>query len=314
MHLIQAYITLAPGFLIKASSLGGSGVHVFVFCSGFGMCLSHLNRKKSYGQLIFSRFKKVYLPYIFIVLISFLIPFMYLESDRITALLSHVFLFKMFFEKYEGSFGGQLWFVSTIIQFYLVFIPLFRWKERIKNAKVFLGICLGISVAYWFLVVLLGKEDLRIWNSFFLQYLWEFALGMYIAGQLHQGKIYEIKRSILAIVTLVGLGIEAFFALNGGTLRIFNDIPALAGYGALLVLLYSFGFLNKIILFVSRFSYEWFLVHILVFSCVFQIGAKTLAGQCGLGLAAFLMSVFVAWGYSKIIQYVKRVRKNEVRS
>ena len=32
MHLVQSYPL--PGFLMKASSLGGSGVHVFILCSG----------------------------------------------------------------------------------------------------------------------------------------------------------------------------------------------------------------------------------------------------------------------------------------
>lgn len=40
MHLVQCYPL--PGFLMKASSMGGAGVHVFILCSGFGLYLSSL--------------------------------------------------------------------------------------------------------------------------------------------------------------------------------------------------------------------------------------------------------------------------------
>lgn len=44
-------------------------------------------------------------------------------------LLGSVFLYKMFVPSLEGAFGVQMWFVSTIIQFYLfwpLIVRLFR--------------------------------------------------------------------------------------------------------------------------------------------------------------------------------------------
>ena len=38
-----------------------------------------------------------------------------------------------------------------------------------------------ISLLWGMLTVLLKTNDMRIWNSFFLQYLWEFILGMKLA-------------------------------------------------------------------------------------------------------------------------------------
>ena len=40
MHLAQSYPL--PGFLQKAASLGGAGVHLFILCSGFRLYLSSL--------------------------------------------------------------------------------------------------------------------------------------------------------------------------------------------------------------------------------------------------------------------------------
>lgn len=68
MHLVQSYPL--PGFLMKATSFGGAGVHVFILCSGFGLYLSSLYKPLGYGKFLKRRFSKVYIPYVLVVLIS----------------------------------------------------------------------------------------------------------------------------------------------------------------------------------------------------------------------------------------------------
>ena len=92
MHLIQRLPSI-PHKLSTMSSIGGTGVHVFFLCSGIGLYLSYLKKRISYWDFIRKRFRKIYLSYIVVVLISFYIPWMYAGGDRITALLSHIFLF-----------------------------------------------------------------------------------------------------------------------------------------------------------------------------------------------------------------------------
>ena len=41
---------------------------------------------------------------------------------------------------------------------------------------------LAISILWSTIVGLLGYAEERVWNSFFLQYLWEFCLGMELAA------------------------------------------------------------------------------------------------------------------------------------
>ena len=124
MHLIQVFANqeLVSPFLWGAASLGGTGGHVFVICSGFGLTLSQMRRPLHFGAFLKRRFVKIYVPYILIVLISYFSPyFEYLNAYRFRALLSHIFLYKMFSEKYICSFGLQFWFISTIFQLYLLF-------------------------------------------------------------------------------------------------------------------------------------------------------------------------------------------------
>lgn len=307
MHLMQTYMTQLPNIIKIAVSLGGTGVHIFFFCSGFGLYLSHIRKPLTYGQFMKRRFVKIYAPYIVIVLISFLIPMMYHGKHRILALLSHVFLFKMFVPQFESSFGGQLWFVSTIIQFYLVFNVLCIIKNKV-GGKLFGIICMMVSVVWWIFTAFTGLYNERIWNSFFLQYLWEFALGMILAEFLYNNNDLHVRKDVLYIVMVVGTGLQAFFALNGGMLKSFNDIFAFMGYGAIILIMYNWriGIINKCVLCVSDFSYELYLVHILIFTVIFKACPQELLLQVAVGVISFMICIIVAIAYHHII---KRLNK-----
>lgn len=66
MHLLQSYI-IVPNFVHKASALGGTGVHVFFFCSGFGLFLSYKRKKTTFHQFATKKFIKIYIPYIAVI-------------------------------------------------------------------------------------------------------------------------------------------------------------------------------------------------------------------------------------------------------
>lgn len=325
MHLIQTYMTYMPRIIKLCTAIGGTGVHIFIFCSGFGLCLSQLRREKTFVRFLQVKFINVYFPYICIVIISSAIPFMYKNSDRICALLSHIFLYKMFIPSYVSSFGGQLWFISVIIQLYLLFIPLVLFKKRVSH-KFFFMICLVLSVAWWIIIVLMGKDDVRTYNSFCLQYLWEFALGICVAEYLYSGKDISLNRTTLFVFAIVGIGLEGIMGIQGGMLTVLNDIPAFCGYSSFTLFLYSvvcenlsvldsgrFNLLfslkralRNIILALHSISYEWYLVHILVFEIVFQlVQSRSLFMDCVLGVISFLASISVAYGYSILIKNVK---------
>lgn len=314
MHLIQVYMKNLPAFVYKGSSLGGTGVHIFFLCSGFGLYLSQTRKKLSTKEFYQHRLSKIYFPYIIIVVISFFIPFMYNGSDRIQALLSHVFLYKMFIPRYEISFGLQLWYISTIIQFYIVFPLLYDIRRKQKHGGSFLAMMLILSVCWWIFVACIGKCDERVWNSFFLQYLWEFALGMEVAAYLNSGKDIVIKKWALLICSVLGVGLQMVMALCGGNLKLFNDIPALIGYGSLVLLLYSMGsdICNRMIQWISRISYEWYLVHILVLSCCYKV-IRLFQGkviyEILAAILAFGISLVVAAVYARVIHGIAQGRK-----
>ncbi len=270
-HFFQG-IALSP-VLAKAIHFGGAGIHTFIFASGFGLFLSHLQNPIPYTQFLRKRFTRIYVPYIIVVTLSAAISlFIPIYENSWNNYFSHVFLYKMFYDHLIGTYGYQLWFISTIIQFYLVFALIVKLRQWIPG-NIFLLVGLLISYGWAIVFLLLHKEDLRSWNSFFLMFIWEFMLGMYCA-EIYLKKGYEfwkIRKSFLIGIAISGLIVYSGMAILGGRFgKAFNDVPALFGYTALCIFIYSLQikWINRFILFTANLSFSIFLIHFLVLNGV----------------------------------------------
>jgi peptidoglycan/LPS O-acetylase OafA/YrhL len=299
MHLLTGF--WLPDIVQNALAFGGAGSHVFILVSGFGLCLSQLNKPLNYWEFFKRRFAKIYIPYILIVTISTLIPFVY-TGDRLLALFSHAFLFKMFNNNFIESFGTQFWFISTIISFYLVFPALFKF---IKNARG-RGVILSFFISFiWATITgILEKSDLRIWNSFFLQCLGEFVLGMFMAIKYKENpKLIKIpSKCLLVVLAVAGMAMVGYMGIKGGVLKLYNDIPSLVGYICLALLIYSLGikWINRFFIYTNKFSYEWYLVHILVFVCTFYLMGRSYF----IAAIALLLSYGIAIVYNRLLKQI----------
>lgn len=299
MHLVQSYDL--PSALNKAASFGGAGVHVFILCSGFGLYLSYLHKPLSYVNFLKRRFTKIYLPYIIIIFLSAFWSLYNSGAFDWQAVLSHVFLYKMFSPTYESSLGGQMWFVSTIIQFY-IFWPATVWIAKKKHSLLY-GLLISLSWATF--VGMLGFEGERVWNSFFLQYVWEFVLGMWLANRYYSSPESRINPqwSYVCGGVVIGMALAGFMAWNGGILKLYNDIPSLLGYLSLLLFIYKLGMpiVNRFFCYTNRISYEWYLVHCLAFAIVKTLlgGAMPVSMEMFL---SFISSYIIAWIYNKALR------------
>ena len=109
-------------------------------------------------------------------------------------------------------------------------------------------LALLISILWASVVGWLGYEEYRPWGSFFLQYLWEFALGMWLAEKYENSssKVNELlaepknlKWPWLIVGAVVGMGLTGAMGWIGGILKLYNDIPSLMGYLSLLLIVYK---------------------------------------------------------------------------
>lgn len=331
-HAMQQ-LPLAP-MLQKAIIFGGTGVHLFFLLSGFGLGLS--KSAKSAGEFYRRRLVKIWLPYVLALTISLLAAFaLDLFADGLPAWAAGVLLYQMFFEKYVHSFGGHFWFISAIVQFYLAFPALAWLKNRLGHRWAFAAICLLASVAWWLLVFWLGKSHERIWNSCFLQFLWEFGLGMAFADVFSAenagptAQPSSVSQAFSAPQTAanwqekaarywcaslpIGLfftGVMVAMILKMGDIgRLFNDIPALIGYAALSVFAYQFGArafppLRQFFLWVSAFSYSLYLVHILTLLLWLQLLQGLGIATSPLTLAPFVpLALAAGWAFEPLSQW-----------
>ncbi len=98
-----------------------------------GLSCSRMQARAFYRR----RLVKVWLPYVLVLTISLLAAiFFHLFSDGFDAWLAGAGLYQMFSERYIESFGGHFWFVSAIIQFYIVF-PVLLWLENKSGNRFF---------------------------------------------------------------------------------------------------------------------------------------------------------------------------------
>lgn len=201
------------------------------------------------------------------------------------------------------------WFISAIVQFYLAW-PLI---VRLVHCRGGYFIALTISLAWSTLVGILGYEDVMPLGSFFLQYLWEFCLGMWIAERCMKAddgcKLVDVrwmKWWWLLAGAVGGMGLSAFMAWNGGILKLYNDIPSLIGYLCVALLIYKLGIkmVNRFFEWTNSFSYELYLMHSLVYTAIAYLFTQSipmivlLAFQC---VTAFL----IAYGYKWILDKCK---------
>lgn len=298
MHLCQPY---TDGALNKAFSFGGAGVHVFILCSGFGLYLSYQKKPVGYRDFLKRRFGKVWIPYIVVVLLWGIWLLMTNDVFPLQSVVSHILLYKMFSTELDTSLCYPYWFISTIIQFYIAW-PLVVKLYRMGG--VFLA--LVVSLSWSTLVGVLGYEDMRPWGSFFLHYLWEFCLGMWIAEQIYKGKVFDVQQCKwwwFMMSAIVGMTLTGLMAWNGGFLKLYNDIPSLIAYLSTLLLIYKVGCgsINKFFIWASSFGYELYLVHSLVFVIVSSL-LKDLFPVYVLICVSLLMAYIVGYGYSYFLK------------
>lgn len=296
MHLVG--MLGISGIWEKAAAFGGAGVHVFILCSGFGLYLSYLRKPLGYIAFLKKRFTRIYMP-MAVLCVATAVWMACMGREWFIPLWGNLLLFKMFVPELESSMGGQMWFVSTIIQFYLAWpliVKLFNTRGGVKLALI-------ISLLWSTTVGLLGYAEERVWNSFFLQYLWEFCLGMKMAEIYHDNpKALEVPRwKYLLTLCVAGVGLTGIMGFAGWPWKLYNDIPSLMGYMSLALIIYKVGIkpLNRLLEWTNRFSYEWYLVHMLVFDIIFYyIGHN--APITVVFVLCLLLSYSTAIAYSRI--------------
>ncbi|MEO6287007.1 MAG: acyltransferase [Dyadobacter sp.] len=252
-----------PGLIASAINLGGAGVHLFFFASGYGLMNSRYSSALNFYK---ARFHKVIKPYYYIISGIFLLNIsLNLYHDGWESYLSHIFLFKMFTSQIS-SFGGQFWYMSALIQFY-IFFPVIRVLfNRVSPVQGLLGATF-ISLLYSGWVLFIGQEETRQFNSFFLQFLWEFVLGMAICKKNVLQKLISKELWTYILIALVSLAIMGLLVKYFGAAgKMYNDFFSFIAYISICIICYRINLLSRLLFYLDGISFPLYLTHVFVIS------------------------------------------------
>ena len=103
-------------------------------------------------------------------------------------------------------------------------------------------------------------------------------------------------------------GSDKMAGLKGGIWKLYNDIPSMIGYLFTLLIIYKLHIklINGLFVLTNKISYEWYLVHMLVFSCTFYYLYKLETfGMVAIAVISFIFSYVVACLYHWILSKMK---------
>jgi peptidoglycan/LPS O-acetylase OafA/YrhL len=315
-HYFQPFTS---GLLSKAIMVGGTGVHLFFILSGFGLGLS--STKMSTIAFYKKRFIKILVPYYLIIIVicitNIFLPLY--ERNNLYAIGGRLIFYDIFDKNIIGSYGYHFWFISTIVQFYILFPLIIKIKNKTTSNR-FLLFSLLISLTYWLFAAIFYSSQEIVNNSVFLQYLWEFNLGIVLADRfLTNGeKFWNKNEALIVPIAILGIGLMAFLSLKGGIVgQIFNDVPASIGYVAIVILAYRITFkismFSYIISYVGIISYELYLFHMFIYALLNTLFLKFLNISPSV-LMTFLIILPVSICIAKLFSYLTLPQISRIRN
>ncbi len=232
--------------------VGKIGAFTFVLVSAYGLTKSYQNRELKVGDYVKRRLLRLFPLYLvtlaIVVGISVMIKKVVWGGWHQTLnLITHIFGIHGFFPDYIWAYNGPLWFITLILQFYLIFPLLLKLMKKGLLVPLFLVslIINFLSQHYWPLQKITHGLINMNGEPGVLKVLPIFLIGMYLATQdfdkqkvlsslktaivLAMLFLFEVNRhrSFFAVLTFL------FVALASGILK-FNVMAKLGTY--------SFGF------------------------------------------------------------------------
>lgn len=268
---IRQYESIRPLFENKNMHVATVGVGLFFMISGAGLMLSTKNSAKlNLLDYFKKRVLKILIPF-YVVYILFLITFMLLTHQGLSAVYegnAHplTFIFTLLgMDAYVSSFGidtfslgiGE-WFLGALVLMYIIF-PILRWG-LLKNKWITLGI-----MTVYYIIILIVYPLFPFANTVpgyvnFLCKVYEFFLGMFLIIVIDQ--IPQRLRLIISVpLVLLFLFIPVAIPVNQNLLILIENLSFFLFFAGLEGLFNKIPRVINVVVFLCGYSYEFFLIH-----------------------------------------------------
>lgn len=194
---IGYFLSKDTRFLVPLSNFAGVGVDMFLFLSGYGLCVSSLKRADAPLDFYKRRLLKTFIPLWLILALFYLMDFFILHKTYPT-----LTIFQNFFGIFRsadifGDLNSALWFITLIVFYYLLFPFIFIKKLPWLSAVGFL--LAGLIVTR--VGIPIRADLLKLYQL----HTYAFPLGIFVAYifKLAEGKF--AVRWYFKLVPLIGL-------------------------------------------------------------------------------------------------------------
>lgn len=205
---VTSNIFSLPNMLL--AGFGYCGVFLFFFLSAYGISVKYGNKNDiGYWQFISQRITKILLPVLIVSvpLLLFLIAggqtYGALKDITVTNFLLRLSMLSNFSFEQTWKVIGPWWFLSAIIQFYLVFHAI-NWGYK-KFGSLFLIVISILSFSLiFFLNSYLYNHGIIALRATIIGWLPEISLGCYFAGN---NRFINIRTGAAAAIAILSLSI-----------------------------------------------------------------------------------------------------------
>ena len=248
-------------FLFPLSILGGVGVNLFLFLSGFGLSISALKSRCSILNFYIKKIRRLFLPLWIVIGIIFLMDRFILNRSYAAEVIVQNFLGWYREADIYQSFNSSLWYFSLALIYSLLF-PLLFWKKYPYISPILLLIS-----GYLLLKVNLPVTEgvLKLYKLHFIA----FPLGVLFA-QISQRSFFIDgihKIQSLGLIKIITQGVLIFLVIYtafnsgvGGELNLEHSISLLTMVSLLFIFLIK-NFQIRLLNLWGIYSYEIYLFH-----------------------------------------------------
>ncbi len=196
-------------FLKSFISFGSLGVNLFIIASGVGLTLSRNHDRTKFFQFIKKRLLRIFPLYWAILAFYLLIEIIKNHPINYIDYAVHFLAIQNFFPQYLLSIAAPFWFISTIIQLYILFPFLYALSKRHWVVPIILAILFKIFVAPQLIAFFGG-------GRFFTEYIIDFTVGITLGNILvARPQIFNSKKWLLLIpIFPITFAIWAFVTFN----------------------------------------------------------------------------------------------------
>jgi len=247
---------------------GDAAVQLFLLLSGFGLTWSYLQRNAPetipWREFFSRRLMRIY-PMWWVAHLFLMAAWLVSMGPGLKSLIFSLPGLRLTPSSLY-SVSASWWFVSLLVQCYLVF-PLLWKLERRWGTTVFLGVACALGFAVRAAGILLLHDALDPWlrGMIFVTRLPEFALGIALARRLHadpSGVDARLRSPGCIVWSAVAYLAGTGLALTLGGMVVAPCLQGVGEFGLLYPLLSRWGERRKVLPWLGVHSYAFYLVHV----------------------------------------------------